>query len=91
MRIRGRSLRPSTLAERRLMLGHFGTDCIRVPRTLNPFAVARRIRRLACNEELSFMHSLACRMKKFNAPPVSPDVDVTEPAPEAEDAAAAAE
>ncbi len=89
MRIRGRSLRPSTLAERRLMLGHFGTDCIRVPRTLNPFAVARRLRRLACNEELSFMHSLARRMKKYNAPPVSPDVDVPEPAPDAEDAAAA--
>ena len=44
MRINGRLLRPSTLAERRLMLGHFGTDCIRVPRTLNPFAVARRKR-----------------------------------------------
>jgi len=67
------------------MLGHFGTDCIHVPRTLNPFAVARRIRRLACNEELSFMHSLARRMKKQNSPPASPDVA----APEAEDAAAA--
>lgn len=88
MRIRGRCLRPSTLAERRLMLGHFGTDCIRVPRTLNPFAVARRLRRLACNEELSFMHSLTRRMQKHNAPPVSPDLDVPEPEPKAEDAAA---
>lgn len=89
MRIRGRSLRPSTLAERRLMLGHFGTDCIRVPRTLNPFAIARRLQRLACNEEVSFIHSLARRMKKHNSPPVSSDVDLPELAPEAEDAAAA--
>lgn len=89
MRICGRVLRPSTLAERRLFLGHFGTDTIRVPRTLNPYAVARRVRRLVMNGELAFIHDLARRMKKYNTPPVSPDLDVPEPVTGAEDVAAA--
>lgn len=80
MRICGRLLRPSTLAERRLFLGHFGVDTIRVPRSLNPYAVARKVRRLVMNSELSFIYDLARRSKKYNGPPVSPDVDVPEPA-----------
>lgn len=89
MRICGRTLRPSTLAERRLLLGHFGTDCIRVPRSHNPFAVARKVRRLVMNAELAFLYDLACRTKKYNAPPMSPDVDVPEPVTGAEDVVAA--
>jgi len=46
MRIQGRLLRPSTLAERRILKA-LGTDVLRVPRRLNPFAVARHIRKIA--------------------------------------------
>lgn len=46
MRINGRLLRPSNLAERRV-LKQFGVDYIRVPRGYNPFAVARQVARLA--------------------------------------------
>jgi hypothetical protein len=46
MRIQGRLLRASTLAERRV-LKCLGTDELRVPRKLNPFAVARLVRKLA--------------------------------------------
>ena len=46
MRIQGRLLRPSTLAERRILKA-LGTDVLRVPRKLNPFAVARQVRKLA--------------------------------------------
>ena len=46
MRIQGRCLRPSTLAERRILKA-LGTDVLRVPRKLNPFAVARHVRKLA--------------------------------------------
>lgn len=46
MRIIGRVLRPSTLNERRV-LKMLGVDYLRVPRRLNPFMVARQIRRLA--------------------------------------------
>ncbi len=46
MRIQGRVLRPQTLAERRV-LKSLGLDYLRVPRRLNPFAVARLVRRLS--------------------------------------------
>lgn len=46
MRINGRILRPATLAERRLLLS-LGSSFYRVPRSENPFIVARRLRRLA--------------------------------------------
>ena len=46
MRINGRLLRPATLAERRLLLS-LGTSTLRVPRGMNPFAVARRLKRAA--------------------------------------------
>jgi hypothetical protein len=48
MRIQGRTLRPSNLAERRVMLSlgldHFN---FRVRRGINPFVVARHVRKLA--------------------------------------------
>ena len=40
MRITGRILRPSTLAERRLLLS-IGQPIVRVPRGVNPYLVAR--------------------------------------------------
>ena len=46
MRIQGRQLRAANLAERRV-LKSLGIDVLRVPRKLNPFAVARHIRKLA--------------------------------------------
>jgi hypothetical protein len=46
MRIQGRVLRPSTLAERRV-LKSLGLDFVRVPRRRNPFGVARLIRRIS--------------------------------------------
>ena len=46
MRIQGRNLRPSTLAERRV-LKTLGVDMLRVHRGLNPFMIARHIRKLA--------------------------------------------
>lgn len=46
MRICGRLLRPSTLAERRVLKA-LGLDCLRVPRAHNPFAIARHVARLA--------------------------------------------
>jgi hypothetical protein len=39
-------LRPSTLAERRV-LKSLGLDSLRVPRRLNPFAVARQVKKVA--------------------------------------------
>ena len=47
MRINGRLLRPSSLAERRTMLSLGLTTTFRCPRSENPYAVARRLRRLA--------------------------------------------
>ena len=46
MRVNGRTLRPSTLAERRMLLAA-GLTSVRVPRSQNPYAVARRLARLA--------------------------------------------
>lgn len=59
MRVNGRLLRPSTLAERRVLKG-FGVDCIRVPRNHNPYAVARLLRRLArgSSGELQVIHEV---------------------------------
>ena len=46
MRIQGRTLHPATLAERRVLksLGH---DMLRVRRGINPFVIARQVRKIA--------------------------------------------
>jgi len=79
MRINGRTLRPSTLAERRLMLS-MGTASIRIPRNRNPFIVARRLGRLARygNPDGEFFRQLLQRLRK---PPYcpSPSPDFPEP------------
>jgi hypothetical protein len=82
MRINGRLLRPSTLAERRLLIS-LGTDALRVPRNMNPFTVARRFRRAAkgLTPDHDFARELAAKMKKNPAdiPVPSPDLDSPEP------------
>ncbi len=96
MRVCGRLLRPATLAERRLLLGHFGTDVVRVSRADNPYAVVRRIRRLANgNVDLAFIATVIARGKKKNNPsgapaaPVLPGPGIDMPEPTGvEDAAA---
>jgi hypothetical protein len=82
MRINGRTLRPSTLAERRLLLS-LGTEALRVPRDMNPFTVARRLQRAArgANPDHDFARELAAKMKKKlgEVPLPSPDLDLPEP------------
>lgn len=64
MRVNGRTLRYSTLAERRLMLS-LGIDALHVPRKLNPYSVARKLRRAASGQsgDLLFVHELVSRQK----------------------------
>lgn len=68
MRIQGRVLRPSNLAERRLLLS-LGVDTVaglRVPRDENPFQIARRIRRIAagtCCGDLAALKAFAKRLR----------------------------
>ena len=72
-RIRGRIIRPSSLAERRLMLSLGLSTTLRVPRSENPFSVARKLKRLAHNEsaDADFLRRLAQR--KSVTPPELPD------------------
>ncbi len=89
MRICGRYLRPSSLAERRLLLGHFGASAVRIPHSQNIFAVARRIERyLKKNEDIVFLKKLAAPRRR-HMPPVTPDLDMAEPVTGDEHAAAA--
>jgi hypothetical protein len=82
MRVNGRTLRPSTMAERRLLIS-LGTAALRVPRTMNPFTVARRLRRAAkgVTPDHDFARDLAAKMKKTpgEVPSPSPDLDRPEP------------
>ena len=70
MRIQGRLLRPSNLAERRV-LKSLGVDAIRVPRRLNPFAVARLIKKTAAGKG-GDLAALRMMLKK-PVPPALPD------------------
>ena len=80
MRIQGRVIRPSTLAERRLMFT-FGVPFIRVPRGTNPFVVARRFARAArCQTpDHLFVRDVIERSKPWLLPKPSPGPDTTEP------------
>ncbi len=73
MRIQGRVLRASNLAERRI-LKSFGLDALRVPRRLNPFSVARHIRKIATGTGGN-LPELREMLKKHErpAPPALPD------------------
>ena len=59
MRIRGRRLYPSTLAERRVMMALGGTP-LYAPRGISPYLVARRLSRFACGHhpDASFLKAL---------------------------------
>lgn len=82
MRINGRMLRYGTLAERRLFLS-LGLTELRVPRSMNPYTVARRIGRAAKNSapDMTFFKDLAAHAKRppGQAPVPSPDFDRPEP------------
>lgn len=80
MRVNGRTLRASTLAERRL-LSAFGLNELRVPRGCNAFVAARRIGRLAryAGPDGEFMRQLLARQQCPAAPEPSPGLDHAEP------------
>ena len=83
MRVNGRTLRPSTLAERRLFTA-LGTTTIKVPRSQNPYVVARRARRLADQQTPDFLmlKELVARYRPDGLPhEPTPDVDTSEPPP----------
>jgi hypothetical protein len=70
MRINGRLLRPSSLAERRTMLSLGLTTTFRCPRTENPYAVARRLRRLAegKNTDADYLRGIGQRKRPTSSP-----------------------
>jgi hypothetical protein len=80
MRICGRTLRPSTLAERRVLLA-LGFPTMRVPRGMNPFIVARRVGRLAKGhtDDHVFLRELVHAQHKATPPSPQPEPDTTEP------------
>jgi hypothetical protein len=90
MRITGRVVRPSTLAERRILKG-LGVDSLRVPRNMNPFAVARYLRRLALgvSPEARLIRQLAESNRARALIQTRVDVDRTEETPVAESVRAA--
>ena len=75
MRINGRLLRPSSLAERRTMLSLGLTTTFRCPRSENPYAVARRLRRLAegKNTDADHFRRLAAKKTPMTSPAELPD------------------
>ena len=82
MRVTGRTLRPSTLAERRVMLSQLGSLAVRVPRGVNPYLLARRLARAAqpSADILFVQEALSGRRRpKQPRPMPSPDVDHAEP------------
>jgi len=60
-RIVGRKVYPSDLAERRV-LQTIGVEMVRTPRHLNPYIIARRLRRAAHgNPDVLFLSDVAAR------------------------------
>jgi hypothetical protein len=88
MRIQGRTLRASNLSERRVLLS-LGIDHLnfRVSRRLNPFAVARHVRRVA--EGTGNLPALKAMLTRRMppAPPALPD-STSEPRRDGEQRAA---
>jgi len=74
MRIQGRTLRASTLAERRV-LKTLGLDSLRVRRGLNPFAIARQVKRVALGTggNLPALRALVQRNARSAPVPELPD------------------
>jgi hypothetical protein len=73
MRINGRCLRASNISERRV-LKSLGLDVLRVPRRLNPFSIARHIKKLAAGTGGN-LPELRALLEKHErpAPPALPD------------------
>ena len=78
-RIVGRKLYPSDLSERRVLQG-LGVDMLRIPRQMNPYIVARRLRRAAhSNPDVLFLSDVAKGRAK---PPLqSPQPDSSDESP----------
>jgi hypothetical protein len=87
MRIQGRILRASNLAERRV-LKTLGVDSLRIPRRSNPFAVARHIKRLASGRggDMPALKALLAKKTPW-MPPALPD-STSEPRTDGEQRAA---
>lgn len=79
MRIQGRVLRPSNLAERRV-LKTLGFDYLRVRRGLNPFIVSRHIQKLAVGRG-GDLPALRAMLKK-NERPLPPVLELPDSTPE---------
>jgi hypothetical protein len=81
-RIVGRKVYPSDLAERRVLQG-LGVDLLRAPRNVNPYIIARRLRRAAhANPDVLFLSDVAARRARLPAPnpePDTPDLSSDEP------------
>ena len=79
MRVNGRIIRYSNLEERRLFLA-VGVTSVRVPRSLNPYAVARQLARLAKKQGLDaeVLQKLVARAKVQHPPVHGPGIDVPE-------------
>lgn len=79
MRINGRTLRPSTPTERRL-LKSLGSEALHIPRRENPFRVARKIEQLASkiDQELIALRRLTQSHLKPREPQPSPGLDLPE-------------
>lgn len=75
MRINGRLLRPSSLAERRVMLSLGLSTTFRCPRSENPYALARRLRRLAegKNTDAEYIRRIGKQKRPHTSPPQLPD------------------
>jgi hypothetical protein len=88
MRIQGRCLRPSNLAERRV-LKSLGLDSLRVRRGLNPFAIGRMVKKVAAGTggNLPALRTLLQRNER-PAPVIELPDSTTEPLSDAEQRAA---
>lgn len=76
VRIRGRRLYPSTLAQRRLMLS-LGSYPLYVPRGVSPFLVARKLNRAAQGQvpELVLLREVLSRRPKQQPAPKQGEQD----------------
>ena len=76
VRIRGRRLYPSTLAQRRLMLS-LGSYPLYVPRGISPFLVARKLNRAAQGQipELVLLREVLTRRPKQTLAPIRGEQD----------------
>jgi hypothetical protein len=76
MKIQGRCLHPASLAERRV-LKTLGVDLLRVRRGLNPFAVARQVKKLAAGTGGNLPALRAMLQRKERPAPVTELPDST--------------